>query len=243
MKNFIPKKYNFLVRWYKHLFFVGKDKELEYISSKLSGNTAIDVGCNIGFYSYVMSKKYNNVKSFEPIPKVSQFLRDAEISNVEIYNYALSNKDEKSKIYLPKLYGSYQHAYAGLDTNKNNNDYISLDIETKPLDSFKFKNVDLIKIDVEGHEISVLDGALKTIRDYSPIIIIELEERHKKGIISECCKILIDELGYNGFYFDNNKLVNIADFSIEKNQQINQDGDVLDSKKYINNFIFSKIDY
>jgi FkbM family methyltransferase len=242
MKSIIPKKYNLLIRWYKHILLVGKDKELEYISSKLSGNTAIDIGSNIGFYSYVMSKKYKNVMSFEPIANVSQFLKDAEIENIQIYNYALSNKDEKSKIYLPKLYGSYQHAYAGLDLNKRNDDYISLDIKTKPLDSFKFENVDLIKIDVEGHEISVLEGARKTIYENSPIMILELEERHKKGIIDECCKILLDEFGYSGFYFDDNEINNITNFDIEKNQQLNENGDPLDSKKYINNFIFTKID-
>ena len=50
----------------------------------------------------------------------------------------------------------------------------------KPLDSYNITNVSIIKIDVEGHEISVLEGALKTINKNKPKIVIEVWNRPKR---------------------------------------------------------------
>ena len=50
----------------------------------------------------------------------------------------------------------------------------------KPLDSYNFKNISIMKIDVEGHEIAVLEGALNTIKRNKPKILIEVWNRPKR---------------------------------------------------------------
>jgi len=46
-------------------------------------------------------------------------------------------------------------------------------VQQKTLDSFVFEDVDYIKIDVEGHELKVLQGATNTIKTYNPLIVVE----------------------------------------------------------------------
>lgn len=68
-------------------------------------------------------------------------------------------------------------------------------INIRTLDSFDIKNVGLIKIDVEGMEEIVIEGALNTISKYKPVLIIEIHDiSHFKQ--TDICKKLIN-LGYN----------------------------------------------
>jgi len=69
-------------------------------------------------------------------------------------------------------------------------------IECRTLDSFNLTNVDYIKIDVDGFEVPVLQGAQETIRKNNPVINIEMKERKRPHIVGKCRKILIN-LGYN----------------------------------------------
>ncbi len=78
-----------------------------------------------------------------------------------------------------------------------------ISVQTKPLDEFNFKDVGLIKIDVEGAEDAVLDGAINTIKNNMPVIIIELEDRHSIGTLQRNIKKLGD-IGYQSYFIFNN---------------------------------------
>jgi hypothetical protein len=58
-------------------------------------------------------------------------------------------------------------------------------IKAKRLDDYDFSDVDLIKVDVEGHEESVLAGGMRTIEINRPVLIVEIEQRHIKKPIEE----------------------------------------------------------
>jgi hypothetical protein len=53
-------------------------------------------------------------------------------------------------------------------------------IEVKNLDSLVFKNLEGIKIDVEGHETNVIKGVLKTIKEHLPWIVVEFNPLYTK---------------------------------------------------------------
>ncbi len=74
-------------------------------------------------------------------------------------------------------------------------------VDVQTLDSFAFEYVDLIKIDCEGFEYQVIQGALGTIEQFSPVVCIE----QKKGVVGrfdehqdqyKTLKFLIQDLGY-----------------------------------------------
>lgn len=64
---------------------------------------------------------------------------------------------------------------SGKDIKKNEG-YARVSIDQKTLDSYDFKDVDIIKIDVEGYELQVLEGAIDTIKKNRPIVQIECVE-------------------------------------------------------------------
>ena len=97
----------------------------------------------------------------------------------------------------------------------------------------------LIKIDVEGHELSVLKGALSTIRRVKPSIIVESEARHHPSAPGSVFEILKSE-GYDGFFIHKAELnplqrFSVASFQAECNLKSVQGRRCED---YVNNFIF-----
>ena len=58
---------------------------------------------------------------------------------------------------------------------------------------------------MEGHETEVIKGSEKMIRDNKPILLIEIEEQYTKKKVIETLEY-INSLGYNSFYFKDNKL-------------------------------------
>ena len=92
--------------YYKLKLFNQLDQEMMHISNLIKKqNVAIDVGANIGFYSYYCSKIFKTVHAFEPIKIISKDLNDFSIKNnsVSLHNYALSNSQKEAYISVPFL--------------------------------------------------------------------------------------------------------------------------------------------
>ena len=87
-------------------------------------------------------------------------------------------------------------AYSGVITDKPRKEGTERIVQQKTLDSYNFKTVDLIKIDVEGHEFRVLKGGENTIKKYSPIIIIEDNGSDEKWGKETGAIDLLKEMGY-----------------------------------------------
>lgn len=125
----------------------------------------IDIGANIGnhafFFKNICGSK--RVVCFEPLQQNIDLLKE-NCPNCEIYSYALS--DEEKEGFLSNIDVNGNSGVATISSN-------GVSIELKTLDSFNFKNVTFIKIDVEGYELKVLKGALKTILASKPDIMVE----------------------------------------------------------------------
>lgn len=96
------------------------------------------------------------------------------IADINFYNVALG--PEKSKIKMEQKISEFSRGDA-VSINKNSK-HPKINVNMETLDSYKFKNVDIIKIDVEGYELKVLEGAIKTIKKYQPVIQAELRQSH-----------------------------------------------------------------
>lgn len=225
----IPLRINLAIRFHlKKCFFQLDDEILLTKKLNIEFRNCIDIGSNIGVYTYFFSKLFKHVYAFEPIKEVS--FRIKLLKNVTLYNCGLSNI--KSTKYLNIYSENGMPNYALSSLNRNTQIFDKKKIKLINLDTLKLQKIDLIKIDVEGHEYEVIQGSLDTIKKWKPILIIEIEERHSKKFY-ETINLIID-IGYDCYFLKNKKLVSIAHFNLANDQNIEK----IFTKKYINNFIF-----
>ena len=133
---------------------------------------------------------------FEPNPLLYKYLNKyltKILSNIEIYNYALSDKTGSTFLKVPNRGKSlfnknYEELYkldaATIHENNVLDNYESFQVKTKKLDELVKDNIGFIKIDVEGHETEVIKGSIELIKRNKPTLLVEIEERHTKNQLS-----------------------------------------------------------
>jgi len=141
--------------------------------------TIIDVGASYGWMAVSFAKHFKEVKCFEIRSDVRYALRKNVrfFPNVEVFDYGLGSKEDEVLLGDTMVTGSTrvvdEDGYLG---SPKNNVKTSIDkAPILPLDSLNFENVDCIKIDVEGYEFLVLQGALETIKKWKPLLIVEIK--------------------------------------------------------------------
>ena len=136
--------------------------------------TAIDIGGNVGLMARRYANVFDHVHSFEPVKENYSCLQfnTEDLENVTVYNQGLGEVKKEVEIVLPlsvKSCGSWSILYF----KNNEEEKRSETININTLDSYNFKDVDFIKIDIQGYELQVLEGAVETIREYKPTLLIE----------------------------------------------------------------------
>ena len=153
-------------------------KKLIFDRKNYKNSYCLDVGGNIGNHSVFFSKFFKKVYSFEPHPLIYNLLNfNTANLNIDTFNYGLSNKNATLSI------ETNQKTSLGSSkiVNKNTTDgsaYYKSKVIVKKLDDQKFINklnsrIDFIKIDVENHELEVLEGMNKVLIKHNPIICME----------------------------------------------------------------------
>jgi Methyltransferase FkbM domain len=101
------------------------------------------------------------------------------------------------------------------------------------------KRVSLLKIDVEGAELEIFKGAERILREQSPLLVFECEDRHlEAGSVQDVFSYL-KSLGYKGSFICRNTLLPLSAFDPSVHQR--QDGEWFWKKEgYCNNFVFAK---
>ena len=136
----------------------------------------LDVGANIGNHSVFFSKIFSKVYAFEPNPQAFYLLQyNSAGSNIAPLNYGLSSENSTVAFSInPMNIGASR--IVDECSNDGPQGAKSIGIKSRRLDDdlqFKNQKVSLIKIDVEGHELQVLEGAAKLIGAEQPIIVFE----------------------------------------------------------------------
>lgn len=219
------------------------DAELLLLEFLLSKNSVFfDIGTNKGEYAYYAEKLINpkNIYLFEPEKKLNKQLQ-AIFSNCQIFDMALSNNKGTHQFKIPLINGVADNCLSSLEVeNKEDNETeaIIYEVKTDTLDNFiAEKNIkpDLIKIDVEGHELSVLKGAENFISQHYPTLIIEIEQRHHKVINIESVFESFKEKGYNCYYYSKKQS---QLFPYDNKTHLTNTKEFFGKINYINNYIF-----
>jgi len=140
------------------------------------GGTAVDVGANQGFFAYALSTIADQVVAFEPNPDYALFARVMLRGRATVHRLALSDKPGRATFYVPvdhdgtvlHFAGSLKRTHGQFPRNR------TYAVEVRTLDAFALADVRFIKVDVEGSEREVLDGARATIARDRPVLLLEL---------------------------------------------------------------------
>jgi FkbM family methyltransferase len=150
-----------------------------------AGDWAIDVGANVGHYTARLSKLVGptgRVLAFEPVPRTFELLtanaRQFPHSNVTLMNVALSDAPALAAMDVP---GGEGGAYLAHLTERDT----GLNVLCLPLDAISLPQpIRLVKIDAEGHELSVLRGMSKLLQCDRPALIIEVSHAESADFLS-----------------------------------------------------------
>lgn len=210
-----------------------RDKEILLLPALVAGGSFVDIGANVGLWSASGAQYFSKVVAFEPSRSLASALRNSLPRNVEVISVALSDHNGTATFSTPIMNGVVRDTRATLEAEANQNiDAITEIVTVRTLDSFELGRVDLIKIDVEGHEEGVLLGAQLTIDREQPVLIIEIEERHHPGRSVKIANALVSK-GYGMFYLEGDSLKRAFAEDIATLQAYAKDTD-----QQVNNFVF-----
>ncbi len=193
---------------------------------------AVDAGANKGVYTEALARLVPRVYAFEPNPKMFALLKRGRAANVEAFEIALSNAGPSAVLRVPRQRtGRYSNQGATLAATKLDKPHLELSVQAARLDGLGLGPVGFIKIDVEGFEQEVLEGAAGLIARDRPVLLIEIEERYtKRAIEADLARVLA--LGYAGLFLERTRLTPLARFDPERHHRRPEPG------LYVNNFIF-----
>ena len=150
---------------------------LKYVQS---WRRCVDIGSNVGMWTRELAQKFKLVYCFEPNPNFNEcFRRNITENNVKLFEIGLSNKEHT----------------ASQEFNSTQITNTPGDVQCRTLDSFNLNDIDFIKIDVDGFEAEVLEGAVGTIMRNNPVINVEIKKRKRPIVCMKIRKILWG-LGY-----------------------------------------------
>ena len=153
------------------------EHELDLVNEIVApGGTAIDVGANQGFFAFAFSRIVDRVEAFEPNPDYADFARRMLGTRARVHQVALSSAAGTAEFVVPiSEEGVVLHLAGNLkQADAPHSKTVLFDVQVRTLDSYGFEQVRVIKIDVEGSEMEVLEGGRKTILRDRPPLIVEL---------------------------------------------------------------------
>ena len=196
----------------------------------------LDIGANTGVYSELMSRYCNKVLAFEPNPKIYATLQRCAAHNVECHQIALSDKDGNAELRIPRTKKGHSNQGGSLSTVKVSDNFDVIEVTTTRLDSLDLGVIGFIKIDVEGYELNVLQGARDTIARDRPTLLIELEERHT-GQPLETLVSAVESYSYRCLFLEKGKLCSFETMDIDRYHR-----HPAIREEYVFNFLFLPVD-
>lgn len=173
--NWFPDHEQHMIEWMKtpknQIVVEGRQtyqwrKQLAALGYVKNWRVAIDVGGHVGLWSWHLAKRFKTVHAFEPVAEHREcFAKNVLAENVTLHGMALGKEPGRVAMWSePGSSGNTQVKGEG-------------DIEMHTLDSYEFPVCDFMKLDCEGFELYVLQGAVETLQRCRPVICVEQKPR------------------------------------------------------------------
>ncbi len=212
------------------------------------GDTVCDIGANKGSYLYWLSRWAHpgRVFAFEPQAPLASYLREVcrafDLENVQVEAMAVHAKTGSMTLHIPIQSDDWGSPGASLAARlPGREECRGVEVPVVALDDYLDRGyrVRVLKVDVEGAERGVFEGATRILREQAPLLVFECENRHmESGSVLDVFEFL-GALGYQGKFVSGRTLHPLSEFSPAVHQR--QEGHRFwDSADYINNFVFRK---
>lgn len=152
-----------------------------------AGDVYFDIGSNTGLFSIDVAISIPNltIYAFEPQPTLANCIRRSvaanSLSNIHCFEILLGSEEGEGKLYLTS-----HSIHASISPREDQFQELIRPMHT--IDALiaadQIKVPDVIKIDVEGAELLVFDGATKTLKDHTPSVIFEADENMARMNVS-----------------------------------------------------------
>lgn len=183
------------------------------------GDTILDIGANIGWFSLSQSKQKRNlvIHAFEPVKPTYEYLvaniKLNGIKSIKPHNIGLSNKEEVTDFFFYSA-GSGNASNRLMDPSRENvKVQCKLELMDKVVHQESLQRVDFIKCDVEGAEYFAFLGGSETIKKFRPIIFTEMLRKwakkydyHPNDIIS-----FFSKMEYSCYFIRDDELKRITE--------------------------------
>lgn len=232
-----------IFRAYKYRYRNDRGEIAYVIDAIQPGQTVFDIGAHKAGYLYWMRKRAGNtgkVIAFEPQSRLYQYLvrvkKGLGWRNVVIEPLALSDAESDVPLYMPSDSRKGSSPGATIVDQQDKDSFQPTEtVHTQTLDDYCLRyrlQPAFLKIDVEGNEGKVFRGAVKTLTQYKPKILVEIESRHVGREKVRDTFHFLQKLQYKGFIIQGLNRLPLEKFDFD----IHQNGN--DKKNYCNNFIF-----
>ena len=184
---------------------VGVDGRLTYQYEKYEAalalcterRVAIDVGAHVGLWSYWMARDFKSLFAFEPMPAHQECWRVnmAGLENAALFAYALGAQDGMADLVTSPTSSGDTYVRPADSAER-----AAMQVPIRRLDGIAgWGGVDLLKIDCEGFEYFVVQGAVETLATNSPVVVVEQKPQHatRFGLKHQLAAVaLLKKLGY-----------------------------------------------
>jgi FkbM family methyltransferase len=171
----------------------------------------IDIGANLGYYSYFLSKYAHQGKVWgvEPVPIFAEILKkNCSSLNFTHVPYALGGENTIITMTTPMVNGVFRHGLTKISTDKDSeNSSHTYQVEMKIPDELfhDFPHLDFVKCDVEGYEYIIFQNFMKVIQRHLPILQIEIQPHLRENMYT-----LLQPLGYVPHKLENQAWVTLS---------------------------------
>lgn len=229
--RYVPFRGYYRVRAYKYMW--RKNPEMGLLRFLVDPKRdSLDIGANLGLFTYFLARYSRHVHAFEPNPYPLRTLRSIIDSNVTLREMAVGDKTGEAELVVPKGRKGWSSNGARLGREVEG-PAARVTVRCSRIDDLGLSNIGFVKIDVEGFEYAVLDGAREMLARDRPRLFLENEYSHIGDSSADVFKLL-DELDYDGFALIDGLLTSLRHFSFEEHQvkRVNNE------QTYVKNFVF-----
>jgi FkbM family methyltransferase len=241
LKDAFPSMY---LRWRFMKRPKSAERELAYLGKIVPpGAVTVDVGANCGLYTQQLARLSGEVHAFEPSHAMADLLRRTSASNVSIHEMALSDHEGDADLFTPQGDQGLVYGRASLEqqpVEATAQQLVASHVPLARLDGVMTQDVSFVKVDVEGHELKVLHGAVDLIDRCQPVFLVEAEDRH----CADATQLVFDffrDRAYRGFFLWDDDVISVDHFNADELQDADAllpDGGRKPGQSYVNNFFF-----